>query len=150
MFQKILHFFDKLEDKVRHTLSKRPVLYALIGGVAIVLFWRGVWHLADEWGMPAWVSFVVSVVIMMFTGTFVSFFIGEQILLSGMREEKRIDEKTEEEIRGEEGRLQYIRQEIDEIRKDVAILTDVLVPKKQQIRLRKEKPEQKIKIRVVK
>jgi low affinity Fe/Cu permease len=150
MFQNILHFFDKLEDKVRHKLSKRPVLYALIGGIAIVLFWRGVWHLADEWGMPAWVSFVVSVVIMMFTGTFVSFFIGEQILISGMREEKRIDEKTEEEIRGEEGRLAYIRQEIDEIRRDVAMLTDVLVPKKQQIQLRKEKPEQKIKIRVVK
>jgi len=33
MLEKILLFFDKLEDKTRRWLSHRPLLYALIGGV---------------------------------------------------------------------------------------------------------------------
>jgi low affinity Fe/Cu permease len=149
IFKNLFHYFDKLEDRVRHRLSKTPVLYAIIGGIAIVLFWRGVWHLADEWGMPAWLSFVISVFIMLITGTFVSFFIGEQLLLSGMREEKRIDEKTEEEIREEETRLAYIRAEIDQIRQDVEIIKQAVAPKK-GIKINRQKPAANIKIRVVK
>src|SRR3990167_3833380 len=43
----LIKFFDKLEDKTRYRLSKLPILYAIIGGIGIVLFWRGVWHTAD-------------------------------------------------------------------------------------------------------
>lgn len=149
MLKSFLRFFDRLEDKVRHQLSKTPVLYAIIGGIAIVLFWRGVWHLADEWGMSSWLSFFISVVIMLITGTFVSFFIGEQLLLSGLREEKRIDEKTEEEVKGEEARLTYIRGEIDQIRQDVEIIKNAIAPKK-GIKINRQKPVANIKIRVVK
>lgn len=115
----ILNFFDKLEDKVRHALSKRPVAYAFIAGVAIVLFWRGVWHLADDYGMTSWESLAVSVVLMLLTGTFISFFVGEQILISGLKEEKRIDQKTETDIKMEEQKLQHIFEEISQIQKDV-------------------------------
>ena len=47
LIAKISRFFDKLEDRVRSWLSHQPILYALIGGIGIVLFWRGVWHTAD-------------------------------------------------------------------------------------------------------
>jgi hypothetical protein len=47
IFDRIFHFFDKLEDRVRGFLSRKPTLYAIIAGFAIVLFWRGVWHTAD-------------------------------------------------------------------------------------------------------
>lgn len=115
----ILHFFDKLEDKIRHALSRRPVIYAFIAGVAIVLFWRGVWHLADDYGMTSWESLIASVVIMLLTGTFISFFVGEQILISGLKEEKRIDQKTELDLKMEEQRLQHIFEEMRQIQKDV-------------------------------
>lgn len=120
MIRNIITFFDKLEDRVRHNLSRRPVVYAFIGGLAIVLFWRGVWHLADDYGMTSWESLIVSVVIMMLTGTFVSFFVGESILLSGLKEEKRIDQRTEEDIRNEEERLTVLIKEIEQIRDGVA------------------------------
>ncbi|HPW34486.1 MAG TPA: hypothetical protein PK367_01855 [Candidatus Paceibacterota bacterium] len=120
MFKSIIHFLDKLEDRIRHSLSKHPVVYAFIGGFAIVLFWRGVWMFADLFDfMTAGVSILISVIIMLLTGTFVSFFIGEEIIMSGLREEKRIDQKTEDDIRKEEARLAQIIKEIEEMHADI-------------------------------
>lgn len=127
MFKKINYFFDKLEDRVRHTLSKQPVVYAFIGGVSIVLFWRGVWHIADEFGMTSWESLIVSVILMMLTGTFVSFFIGEQILISGLKEEKRIDQRTEADLQAEDDRIRRLAIEINEIQKDVKEIKEHLI-----------------------
>lgn len=117
---KIVKLFDHLEDKIRHALSRTPIVYALIAGVAIVLFWRGTWLLADEIGLSPLESFIASVLILLLTGTFVSFFIGEQILISGLRQEKKIDEKTEEEIVAERKKLEELVRQISEIRRDVA------------------------------
>ncbi len=126
---KIIRFFDKLEDKIRQGLSKHPLIYALVAGAAIVLFWRGVWHLADELKLTTIESLVISVVLMLATGTFVSFFIGERLLLSGLKKEKRLDEQTLEEVEREEGlvkkeihkHLIEIRKELDEIKKKIGI-----------------------------
>ena len=38
----------KLELRTQAYLSHHPKLYALIVGIGIVLFWRGVWHSADS------------------------------------------------------------------------------------------------------
>ena len=38
---------DKLEDHVRGFLSHYPIVYAFVGGIGVVIFWRGVWHTAD-------------------------------------------------------------------------------------------------------
>jgi len=118
---KLYKWFDKLEDTIRQKLSRRPVLYAFIGGVGIVLFWRGVWDLADQFEfMTPIVSIVVSTLIMLLTGTFVSFFIGGRLLLSGLMQEKRIDEKTADEIAEEESELEKVRKSITEIKNDIA------------------------------
>lgn len=62
------------------------------------------------------VSMIIGVAILMAIGLFVSFFIGDQILLSGIKEEKRLDEKTEEEIRNEAVSLKQIKSELEEIK----------------------------------
>jgi low affinity Fe/Cu permease len=114
------HFFDRLVDKTRHELSKHPIVYAFIGGLATVLFWRGVWEFANYFPfLTPGVSIVISVVVLIFTGTFVSFFVGEQIIESGLREDKRIDQKTEEEVREEEEHVEDVYRFIAEIRHDV-------------------------------
>lgn len=117
--KKILRFFDKMEDRVRGYLSHFPIIYALIGGFAIVHFWRGVWHLADDWGMSSWDSLIVGVVIMLVTGLMVSFFIGDNIVITGLRKEKKLAEKTEEEIRIEEDQIEEIEQHIELIEKNI-------------------------------
>ena len=113
----IVKFFDKLEDKIRGILSHHPVVYAFIGSVGIVLLWRGIWITADMFPfLTGPVSIIISVALLMAIGLFVSFFIGDQILLSGLKEEKRIDEKTEEEVRSEAISLRQIKNDIEEIK----------------------------------
>ena len=106
---KIFKFFDKLEDRVRGYLSHFPIIYSLIGGLAIVLFWRGVWHTADFvmqygfysiWPMALYIyntkgivsliffepiNLILSIIVLLMIGLFVSFFIGDQIIISGIR-----------------------------------------------------------------
>jgi len=72
---------------------------------------------ADDFDfMTGPVSVVAGIVILLAIGLFVSFFIGDQILISGVKEEKRTDEKTEEEIRSEAVSLRQIRSDLDEIK----------------------------------
>ncbi|OGM97457.1 MAG: hypothetical protein A2735_01860 [Candidatus Yanofskybacteria bacterium RIFCSPHIGHO2_01_FULL_41_21] len=117
---KLFSFFDRLEDKTRHALSRHPVPYALIGGVSIVLFWRAVWELADlaPHIHPGW-WLVGSVIIMLLTGTFVSFFIGENIIISGLKADKRIDEKTEIDLREEDEYIKHLYDLVHEVRNDI-------------------------------
>ncbi|HEU0085789.1 MAG TPA: hypothetical protein VFQ59_02420 [Candidatus Paceibacterota bacterium] len=119
IFHSTWKYFDRLEDRIRSRLSRRPILYALIGSFGIVLIWRGIWMLADDINMPGWVSLLLGVLVTVTTGLFVSFFIGDKIIISGIKAEKRVDEKTEEEIRKEERVLEEIKKEILEIKKEM-------------------------------
>jgi len=118
----IVRFFDKLEDKVRDRLSHKPILYAFIGSVGIILLWRGIWMIADDFELSGLASTILGVIILLMIGLFVSFFVGDQILISGVKEEKRIDEKTEEEIRREAVTLRQIKNDLDEIKNKLAKL----------------------------
>ena len=118
--KKIIRFFDKLEDEMRERLSRYPILYATIGGSAIIIFWRGIWHLADELEKAyflsnlegAVVSLILGASILLITGLFSSFFVGKSILISGLRREKKIFEKTEEEIGHEFDILKRLQGEV--------------------------------------
>lgn len=120
----VYHFFDKLEDHIRALLSTHKFIYTFIGGVGVVLFWRGVWHTADilerttVWGnilFSPFGSIVFSVVLLLATGLFVSIFIGESIILSGLKKDKKIIDKTIDEVEDEKG----------DIRKTLSLITDV-------------------------
>jgi hypothetical protein len=128
MFKKIFRFFDTFEESIRTHLSRHPILYTFIGGIAIVLFWRGVWHTADIiqgyggiWGFLFYepVNLVISVIVLLGTGLFVSYFIGDNILISGLRREKNLYKKTEKEIRENEVTLSDIKHEVDEIKEEM-------------------------------
>ncbi|MFA6458845.1 MAG: hypothetical protein WCV79_00370 [Candidatus Paceibacterota bacterium] len=128
MIHKIINFFDKFEDTVRGHLSRHPIVYTMIGSVAIVLFWRGVWHTADILqAKGGWLgvifyeptSLVFVLLILLATGLFVSYFIGDTILLSGIKGEKKVTDKTEKEVREEEAQIKVITSMVTEIKKEV-------------------------------
>ncbi len=125
--KKILHFFDKLEDNTRAALSKHNFLYAFVGGVSIVIFWRGVWITADSIPfLTGPVSIFISVAILLVTGLFVSFFVGADIIISGLKKEKRLDEKVASEVKTEldilgdmQDKMNNIEQELKAMRKEM-------------------------------
>ncbi len=116
LWQKIFNFFDKFEDSTRGYLSRRPILYTFIGGFGIVLFWRGIWHTAD---MFTWlngpVSILISVIILLATGLFVSYFVGDMIIISGLHKDKKLAEKTEKEIEKSEHSIDRLEAKIDSL-----------------------------------
>lgn len=136
MLKKILKFCDKLEDKVRGRLSHYPIVYAVIGGIGTVLFWRGIWHIADFlslyyfsagdgslWtiNLPSFIDGVVSSLIglalLLTTGLFVATFIGDHILVSGLKHEKKLAEKTEKEVEEEENIVRKVHEELHSLSK---------------------------------
>jgi hypothetical protein len=116
---KLFKIFDKLEDKIRMSLSHHPRTYALIGSIGIVLLWRGVWMIADDLGLSGLTSAIFGIIILSSIGLFVSFFVGSEIIISGIKEEKRIDEKTEEEIKKETTSLNHIKSDLEEIKNKI-------------------------------
>src|SRR3989338_10592050 len=96
----------RMEHKMVVYLSHRHKLYAVVVGMGMILFWRGVWHSVDQvhelfslgliatsidlvtspwWDGP--LSLVVGIVILYFTGALTSSFIGNELILSGLRGE---------------------------------------------------------------
>ena len=106
MIKDIEKRLEKIEEKIREKLSHYPILYALIGGIGVVLFWRGIWHMADDMSMASETSFVIGIVILVFTGLFVSEFIGKKLIISGLVGEKELAKKEEKQIKTEEGEIE--------------------------------------------
>ncbi len=125
---RILKFLDKLEDGVRMRLSHRSIVYAFVGGISFVLFWRGVWHTADilmgKGGIWYYIfyepnSLVWTAVVLLFTGLFVSLLIGDRIILSGLKQEKDIERMTEKDIVREESEIESLTTKIKRIQKEL-------------------------------
>lgn len=129
----------KLERKVTTILSHYPRAYALLVGIGIVLFWRGVWHTADYLhtyvgyfsgssidlsSSPWWdgpLSFFVGAAVLYITGAFTSSFIGNELILSGLRGEKKLSERTEEDLKNEVTAISDIKDELGIITKKLEI-----------------------------
>lgn len=149
MFKPIVRFFDKLEDKVRAKLSHRSIIYAFIGGATHVLFWRGVWITSDivrdyGWsgiwtsaevsGFWGWffyepVTLIWATAIQLLTGLFVAGFIGERIIISGLKNEKKVTDKAVVEIQTEEKKVERLENKIDLLIKEIENLKNELVKK---------------------
>lgn len=120
MVKHLVRFFDKLEDKIRGRLSHAPILYALIGAVGIILMWKGVEETASLFPFlygPA--SFLLGAVILLASGLLVSFFIGDSIIISGFKREKKFADKTESEVRAEQEATEVIEAKINNIERDI-------------------------------
>lgn len=130
MIKKIKEFFDKLENKIRRKLSCYPILYAFIGGIGVVLFWRGVWHIADDINLSSSISFVIGAIILIVTGLFVSEFIGKKLIISGLVGEEKLAEKEEEEIQTEETQLKNLQNTLSRLEKKLEHIDKEIEEKK--------------------
>jgi len=144
-FKKIYNLGDRLEDIVRGRLSHYPIIYAFIGGAGIIIFWRGVWHAVDYFTeffiaddsvasasihkLPWWdgpLSILIGTVLLLTIGLFVTSFIGNEIIISGLKKEKKITEKTEEEIGDDLKEDEKIKHEIHKMNSRLKRMSKIL------------------------
>lgn len=113
--KKVIRFFDLLEDKVRARLSRHPVVYGIVSGLGIVMFYRGVWMVLDDMPiMTGPITLIASTVILLISGVFVSQFVSNHIILSGIKKEKKMTEKLEEELKSD---TEINREILDSLKK---------------------------------
>lgn len=131
LFNSIDYLFDKMEDRIRARLSRHPFIYTFIGGSGVVLFWRGIWHTADVFEHTSRLggflfsplgSIVLAVIILLSTGLFVSVFIGDSIIMSGIKHDKKIIEKTIEDVDAEKVDIEKVLVALVEMKKDLELL----------------------------
>lgn len=130
IIKSIVRFFDKLENKIRGKLSHYPIIYAFIGGIGIVLFWRGVWHTADDMNMGSIISLVIGTAMLLMTGIFVSAFVGSKLIISGLVGEKRLEEKEESELQTEEMRLKSLQSTLKKVEEKLEHIDQEIEEKK--------------------
>ncbi|MFA6094604.1 MAG: hypothetical protein WC757_01825 [Candidatus Paceibacterota bacterium] len=124
MFKRIFHFFDKLEDHIRQYLSRHPLQYTFIGTFSIIVLWSGVdWTLSEMGFLNGPILILIGVVITLATGVLGPFFVGDVIILSGLRKEKKVTEKTEQEVEEESVSLKEIKTELKKIEETLGTLT---------------------------
>lgn len=129
---KLFLSINKFFKGARGKLSHYPIVYAIVGAVGIILFWRGVWHTADFLPMfflnnygesslnyailwDSLISLFVGFILLLFTGLFVYDFVGAKIISSEIKTEEKIAEKTEAEEKSETKRLEEIEKKFDEV-----------------------------------
>lgn len=122
LIKKVVKFFDKLEDKIRGLLSHYPILYGFFGGIGVVLFWRGVWHISDDLNLGNIASFVLGSLILLVTGVFVSTFIGNKVIISGLKGERKMEEKETKEIQTEIKDIEELQDTLKNVEKKISNL----------------------------
>lgn len=116
-------------------LSHYPIFYAFLTGAGIILFWRGIWHVADStpFLQNSFVSVVVGAILLLAIGTLISSFIGNEIIISGAKKQKtvveRIVEAEEQDLVHEFEDDARILRELGSVRSQIAELKKILEEK---------------------
>ncbi len=157
LFKNLYAIGDRFEDKARAYLSHIPIIYAALGGAGIILFWRGIWHTVDYLvgyvftiqtktvhtsisELPWWdgpLSIALGSALLLSIGLFVTSFIGDAIIISGLKSDKKLTEKTEKEILAELQETDKIHAEIHAIHKRIRSFEqsmDILMQERQSER----------------
>ena len=92
------NFFLKFEHRPRKYFEKRPFSQAFLAGVGVILFWRGVWEIADILKLNPALSIVIGIIMLVFIGLFIHTFVGNAIIIKNVEKEQKFEKKTEREI----------------------------------------------------
>lgn len=130
MFKKTISFFKRLGNKIRSRLGSRPVLYAVIAAIGIVLLWRGIWMIADDIGVSGWMSAAAGSAVLLITGVFVSAFIGNRVLLTSLGDQKKMSRQEQKcmelDLKHEHEAIDAISESLEDIKEDISSMKQKL------------------------
>jgi hypothetical protein len=102
-----------IENSARKFFERFPFTHALLAGIGVVLFWRGVWESSDLIMIDPVASFLLGIAIMGGTGLFIQTFVGNTIII------KKVEKEINKEIEKEETTLKELSIKIDELNKKI-------------------------------
>jgi hypothetical protein len=118
--KQILKAFDLFEDRVRARLSRHPLVYGVVSGIGIVMFYRGLWMVLDNYAFfTGPTTLLIATVILFSSGVFVSQFVSNHIILSGIKREKKMVEKVGEQIKTETDTHKEIIERLEKIESSI-------------------------------
>ncbi len=94
----VTNIFLRIEERARTYFERFPFAHAFLGGIGVVLFWRGVWEIADRMRIDPIVSIVVGSLLLGCIGLFLHTFVGNAIIIKNVEKDKRMTKKAEHEI----------------------------------------------------
>lgn len=109
------------EDRARRFFEQFPFLQAILAGIGVIVFWRGIWEGLDQTGVSPLASIILGVIILGAVGVFVQTFIGNTIIIKEVHKEEKEEKKIMKEVAKEESTenisLAEISQKLDYIMK---------------------------------
>lgn len=125
----VTNIFLRIEERARTYFERVPFLHAFLGGVGVVLFWRGVWEIADRMRIDPIVSIIVGSLLLGSIGLFLHTFVGNAIIIKNVEKDKRMTTKAEHEIaavekdiKKEEVTLEQLSAKIDRLEQVITLL----------------------------
>lgn len=94
----VTNIFLQIEERARTYFERVPFLHAFLGGVGVVLFWRGVWEIADRMRIDPIISIVAGCLLLGSIGLFLHTFVGNAIIIKNVERDKQMTKKAEHEI----------------------------------------------------
>ena len=111
----------KIEDQARKFFEQFPFLQAILAGIGVIVFWRGIWEGLDQTGVSPLASIILGVLILGAVGVFVQTFIGNTIIIKEVKHEEKAGQKAIEKLEVKENTesisLTEISQKLDCIMK---------------------------------
>lgn len=127
----VTNIFLQIEERARTYFERFPFAHAFLGGIGVVLFWRGVWEIADRMHIDPIISIVVGSLLLGAIGLFLHTFVGNAIIIKNVEKDKRMTTKAEHEIasvekdvKKEEVTLEQLSAKIDRLEQVVREVMD--------------------------
>lgn len=109
--KKIEEKLEKFQKIERKKIRAHHFLFAFLGGVGVILFWAGVWAIAETMlGMHPFAMMLSGIAILSFLGIFISETVGEEILTDDSKKEDYIIDKKIHKI---DKRLKSIEEKLE-------------------------------------
>jgi hypothetical protein len=122
----VTNIFLRIEERARTYFERVPFLHAFLGGVGVVLFWRGIWELADRIQIDPIVSIVVGSLLLGAIGLFLHTFVGNAIIIKNVEKDKRMTTRAEHEIAAVEKDIKQEGATIDQLSAKIDQLEQVV------------------------
>ena len=91
-----------IEEKARKYFEQFPFLQAILAGIGVIVFWRGIWEGLDQTGVSPFASIILGIIILGAVGVFVQTFSAHSILFQEVYTEDLEERKIMKELAKEE------------------------------------------------